>query len=68
MIKNSGERGGPQMTIWRKSIAFWILKATNTHSGCVILIAFPLKQWSHERASLLRYTYRGADKSLARPD
>jgi hypothetical protein len=28
-----------------------------THSGCVILIAFPLQQWLHERASVLRYTY-----------
>ena len=28
-----------------------------THSGCVTLIAFPLQQWLHERASLLRYTY-----------
>jgi hypothetical protein len=28
-----------------------------THSGCVILIDFPLQQLLHERASLLRYTY-----------
>ena len=28
-----------------------------THSGRVILIAFPLQQRLHERASLLRYTY-----------
>jgi hypothetical protein len=28
-----------------------------THSGCVILIALPLQQWLHERASMLRYTY-----------
>ena len=33
--------------------------ATNTHLGCVILIAFPLQQWSHERVSILRYTYIG---------
>ena len=26
-----------------------------THSGCVILIAFPLQQWWYERASILRY-------------
>jgi hypothetical protein len=26
-----------------------------THSGCVMLIAFPLQQWLHERASMLRY-------------
>jgi hypothetical protein len=28
-----------------------------THSGCVILIAFPLQQWLHERASVLHYMY-----------
>ena len=38
-------------------IACWIPKATNTHPEYVILIAFPLQQWLHERASLLRYTY-----------
>ena len=35
----------------------WITKATNTHSEYVILIGFPLQQWLHERASMLRYTY-----------
>ena len=38
-------------------IARWIPKATNTHSGCVILIAFPLQHWLQERAPMLRYTY-----------
>jgi len=32
-------------------------KATNTHSEYVILIAFSLQQWLHERASMLRYAY-----------
>jgi hypothetical protein len=45
------------MTIWRLRIACWIPKATNTHSEYVILTALPLKQWLHERASMLRYTY-----------
>ena len=45
------------MTIWRMRVACWIPKATNTHSGCVILIAFPLQRWLHERASVLRYMY-----------
>jgi len=45
------------MTIWRVRIACWIPKATNRHSEYVILIAFPLQQWLHERASVLRYTY-----------
>ena len=43
------------MTIWRMRIACWIPEATNAHSECVILIAFPLQQLLHERASLLRY-------------
>ena len=54
--KNLVERVKPQMTMWRMHIARWIPKATNTHTGCVIVIAFPLQQWLHERASLLRYT------------
>ena len=33
------------------------VKTTDTHSEYVILIAFPVQQWLHERASLLRYTY-----------
>jgi hypothetical protein len=33
--------------------ACWIRVATNTHSKCVLLIAFPL-QWLHERASVLQ--------------
>jgi len=37
--------------------ACWIPKATNTLSEYVIFIAFPLQQWLHERASMLRYTY-----------
>ena len=44
------------MTIWRMFIACWIPKATNTHTVYITLIAFPLHQWLHERASLLRYT------------
>jgi hypothetical protein len=43
------------MTIWRMSIACWIPKATNTHTGYVILIAFPHQQWLHESASTLRF-------------
>jgi hypothetical protein len=45
------------MTIWRTRIVCWIPEATNTHSDCVMHIAFPLQQWFHERASGLRYTY-----------
>ena len=38
-------------------IACWIPKATNTHSQYVLVIALPLQQWLHERASMSRYTY-----------
>ena len=43
--------------ILRMRISCWVLMSTNTHSQYVTLIAFPLQQWVHERASLLRYTY-----------
>jgi hypothetical protein len=55
--------GQAQVTIWRMRIGCWIPKATNTHSEhvtrCffVILIAFPLQQWQHERAPMLRYAH-----------
>jgi hypothetical protein len=45
------------MAIWRMRIASWIPKATNTHSGCVIIIVFPLQQWLCELASMLSYTH-----------
>jgi hypothetical protein len=45
------------MTMWRTRFACWVPKATNTHSECVIFMAFPLQQWLHERSSTLRYTY-----------
>jgi len=44
--------------IWLMRIAFWIPKSANTDSEYVIFsIVFPLQEWLHERASLLRYTY-----------
>ena len=46
-----------QMTIWRIRVACWIPNATNTHSEYLILIAFPLQQWLHERPSVSCYTY-----------
>ena len=35
-------------------IACWIIRATDTHSEYVILIAFPLQQWLLQRISVLR--------------
>jgi hypothetical protein len=55
--KNIVKPDSPQIKIWRMRIACCIPKATNTHSEYVIIIAFPLQQRLHERASLLRYTY-----------
>ena len=45
--------------IQRMHIACCIIKVTNTHTHTeyVILIAFPLQRWLHERASVLSYTY-----------
>jgi hypothetical protein len=43
----------PQMAIWLMCTACWIPKATNIRSVYVTLLAFPLQQWLHERASLL---------------
>jgi len=57
MVRNTVGRGRPPMTTSRMSFAYWINKATNTHSEYVILVAFPLQQWLHERASKLCYTY-----------
>jgi len=45
------------MTIWCMSISCWVPKATNTHTVCVVLISFPLQQWLHEHASMLRDAY-----------
>jgi hypothetical protein len=51
--KNTAEPERPQMKIWRLRIACRTPEAINTHSEYVILIAFPLQQWLHERSSLL---------------
>jgi len=52
MWKNIVERGRPQMKIWRMRIACWVTRATDIHSECVLLFAFPLQQWLHEHASI----------------
>jgi len=57
MWKNVVQPDRPQMTVWRKCLAGWILKTTNTHSGCVIIITFPLQQWLHKHTSILHYMY-----------
>jgi hypothetical protein len=53
MGRNTAERDRPQMAIWRMCIACCTPKAT--HSGCAVLIAFPLQQWLlHESAPMSR--------------
>jgi hypothetical protein len=42
--------------ILRMRFAYWIVKATNTHSEYVILITLHLQQLLHEHSSILRYT------------
>jgi len=38
-------------------LACWVTKATETHSECVIFLAFPRQESLRERASILRYRY-----------
>jgi hypothetical protein len=40
--------------IRRMRFACWITKATDTHSKCAIVIAFPWQQWLRKCASILR--------------
>ena len=40
--KNIVEPSRPQVTIWRMRIAYWITKATDTHSEYVLLEIFAL--------------------------
>ena len=46
----------PHPVVWRLRFARWILKAINTHSEYVILIAFQWQQWLSEGASVFVYT------------
>jgi len=57
MRKKSVQPGRPQTTIRCMHIACWIPTAKSTDSKYVVLIAFPLQHWLHERASILHYTY-----------
>jgi len=56
MWKNIVERGRTRIAAWRMRIACWITKATKPHSEYLMLRfnAFPLQQWLHEGASVLR--------------
>ena len=43
--------------IWHMRYAFWITKATNTHSKYAILIALLRQKWLHERATMIHCMY-----------
>jgi len=45
------------MTIWRMRIVCWMTKATNTHSGYVILIAFHCNNCCRNAPQYYAYTY-----------
>ena len=51
-------QGQATVRIWLMRIACWMPKSTkSTHSGCVIIIAYPPQQWLHELTSMLRSTF-----------
>ena len=52
-LKKFVEQGRSRMTKWRRLIACWIRKATNTHSQYATLTAFPLQQWLQKHAQML---------------
>ena len=61
LSKNIVELDRPWMTVLyianSTRFASWAIKSTNTHSECVILIAFLRQQWLGERTSMLCYAY-----------
>jgi hypothetical protein len=64
MWNNTVQPDRPQMAIRGTRIACWLTKASNTHSEYVILVAFVLQQWLHERASILRLHVHCASRLL----
>jgi hypothetical protein len=58
MWKYTVEPDRPQI-IWRMRVTCLIPNAANTRSEYAVLIAFPLKEWLYERASVLRHAYIG---------
>jgi hypothetical protein len=57
MGKNILRPGIPRMSVWGMLIACWMPKATFTLSEYVILAAFILQKWLHDRASTLHFMY-----------
>ena len=57
MWTNIVESHSPHMTLWGMRISHCLPTVTNTLSDYIILMAFLLQQWLHERASWSRCTY-----------
>lgn len=57
----------PQVAVWRMRIESWIIKAkgartrahTDTHTQHAMLTAFPQRQWLHDHALIVTFTYIG---------
>jgi len=47
----------PQSTIWRKRIACWITKVTDTHSECVMLMEFPIATMVTRKSLIVTYIH-----------
>jgi len=57
MWKNAVQPDRPKLTIWYGACALYAVNLRlQTHSEYVILTAFPLQQWLHDRASTLCYS------------
>jgi hypothetical protein len=61
LYKKDVERSSTQTTKWLMRIACWPTKATDTWALYVIFTAFPLQEWLHERASVLRFMYTACE-------
>ena len=68
MWKNMVEPERPQVTIRSMRFACWITKATDIHSEYVILTAFPLQQWLHDRTSVQTNLFQMAAPLVLRHD
>jgi hypothetical protein len=67
MWKSTVERGGPQMRVWRRRVACWISKATDTHSECVILYCFsttPVVTRTRRNVTLQLHCLSGCDSQF----
>jgi len=54
-MEKHGTAFRPHMAIWRTRTAYWIPRAIDTPSECLIRTAFPRQQWLRERPSVLRF-------------